>query len=278
MSASFATAEGLRTVLCRLQDLEDHGHWAWRTDPEAARLMAYTVRRYRPLARKHQCEPDDSAVAAFEAMRTRAVRCAEDPWAVVTRAVQLSLVAELRAAGLMCSPAQARRPVLREHHDARRFSEYDTDPTSFHPLLQAMSIPVSTNPPEGPHPTTAFEALDQCISLFVALGWAENDATCALDYISSRVMETGDRMTAHAALRRDEVGRACLDLSRSQWATILRLILGDPGKDYRNTRAGHGILLLLLTDYPLIELLSDDALVFEISNAAPKIARKLTHA
>lgn len=274
MTSSFATTEGLRAVLCRLQELEDHGHWAWRTDPEAERLMAYTVRRYRPLAHKHHCEPEDSAVAAFEAMRTRAVRNAQDPWAVVTRAVQVSLIAEERAAGLLCSPAQARRPTLRERHDARRFSEYDTDLTNFHPLLQAMSIPVSTRPPEGPHPTTAFEALNQTISLFIAMGWAEADAFCALDYISSRLMEAGDRMTAHAALRRDEVGRACLDLSRSQWATILRITLGDPGTDYRSTRAGYGLLLLLLTDHPLIELLADDALVYEISNAAPAIARR----
>lgn len=275
MSASFATPEGLRSVLCRLKDLEDHGHWAWRTDPEAERLMAYTVRRYRPLANRHRCEPEDSAVAAFEAMRTTAVRCAEDPWAVVTRAVQVSLIAEERAAGLLCSPAQARRQLVREHHDARRFSEYDTDLTSFHPLLRAVGEPEDGEAPEGPHPTTAFEALDQCISLFVALGWADNTATCALDYISSQLMKTGDRTTAHAALRRDEIGRAFLDLSRSSWATLLRLTLGDPGVDYRNTRAGHGLLVLLLTDHPLIELLADDALVYEITNAAPRIARRI---
>lgn len=275
MSGSFATAEGLRTLLCRLQDLEDHGHWAWRTDPEAARLMAFTIRRYRPLAHKHQCEPEDSAVAAFEAMRTRAVRCAEDPWAVITRAVQLSLIAEQRAAGLLCAPAQARRELAKAHHDARRFCEYDGDVTTFHPMLRALNQPANTRPPEGPHPTTALEALDQAIALFIALGWAENTATCTLDYISGRLMETGDRMTAHAALRRDEIGRAFLDLPRSSWATVLRLVLGDPGIDYRNTRAGYGLLLLLLTDHPVIELLADDALVYEITNAAPHLARRI---
>ena len=275
MNASFATTEGLRSVLYRLQDLEDHGHWAWRTDPEAARLMAFTIRRYRPLAHKHHCAPEDSAVAAFEAMRTRAVRCADDPWAVVTRAVQLSLIAEDRAAGLLCSPAQARRELLRQHHDARRFCEYDIDVTAFHPLLRAMAEHANAEPPLGPHPTTALEALDQTISLFIALGWAENIATCALDYICGRLMETGDRMTAHAALRRDEIGRAFLDLSRSSWATLLRLTLGDPGMDYRNTRAGHGLLLLLLTDHPLIELIADEALVYEITHSAPHVARRV---
>ena len=34
---------------------------------------------------------------------------ADDPWAVITRAVQVSLIAEERAAGLLCSTAQARR-------------------------------------------------------------------------------------------------------------------------------------------------------------------------
>ena len=109
MSASFATPEGLRAVLERLHDRESAGYWGWRQDREAERLMQFTIRRYRSLARNHHCEPEDSAYAAFEAMRTRAVRCADDPWAVITRAVQVSLIAEERAAGLLCSTAQARR-------------------------------------------------------------------------------------------------------------------------------------------------------------------------
>ena len=108
MSASFATPEGLRSLLQRLHDRESVGYWAWRHDPEAERLMQFTIRKYRSLARTHNCEPQDSAYAAFEAMRTRAVRCADDPWAVITRAVQVSLIAEERAAGLLCSTAQER--------------------------------------------------------------------------------------------------------------------------------------------------------------------------
>ena len=74
MSASFATPEGLRAVLERLHDRERVGFWGWRQDREAERLMQFTIRKYRSLARTHHCEPEDSAYAAFEAMRTRAVR------------------------------------------------------------------------------------------------------------------------------------------------------------------------------------------------------------
>ena len=108
MNASFATAEGLRHLLQRLHDLDSVGYWSWRTDPEAEQLMRFTIRKYRWLAINHHCEPEDSAYAAFEAMRTRAVRMAEDPWAVVTRAVQVSLIAEERANGLaLLEPASS---------------------------------------------------------------------------------------------------------------------------------------------------------------------------
>ena len=52
---------------------------------------------------------DADASAAFEAMRTPATRRADDPWAVVTRAVQVTCIAEERGNGLLCSPHQARR-------------------------------------------------------------------------------------------------------------------------------------------------------------------------
>ena len=197
MNASFTSPEGLRAVLVRLHERDSRGYWGWRQDPEAERLMKYTIRKYGSLARTHHCEPEDSAYAAFEAMRTRAVRCADDPWAVITRAVQVSLIAEERAAGLLCSSAQARRREVMQHHDARRFGE---DETGFLELLAQSRAPspAAPAPVAAPThsrarsgPTTASEALNLVISMFVALGWPPNSATCALDYISHAA--DGDR-------------------------------------------------------------------------------------
>ena len=47
MNASFTTPEGLRTILVRLHELDSRGYWGWHQDPEATRLMQYTIRKYR---------------------------------------------------------------------------------------------------------------------------------------------------------------------------------------------------------------------------------------
>ncbi|MCB0907921.1 MAG: serine/arginine repetitive matrix protein 2, partial [Nocardioidaceae bacterium] len=202
------------------------------------------------------------------------------PWAVVTRAVQVSLVAEERAAGLLCSTAQARRRETRDRHDARRFSEYETDVVEFHPVFRTAAAPDGIGDDEpaadagGSRLTTVAEAADRLIALFVALGWADNTVTCAVDYICSRLMESRNRAAAHSLLRRDQVGRAFLDLDRSSWSTLLRLVLGNPEPGQRGTRAGHGLLALFLCGHPVAEFLADDALVREISESAPAIARR----
>ena len=112
---------------------QDHG--AWRHDAEAAALMGHVVRRYAKLARKHGLDPWDAAAAAFDAMRSSAVRNAEDPWAVVTRAVQVTLIAEERANGLLCSVYQARRPEFSSFHDPERFSDRENPLSDYHPAL-----------------------------------------------------------------------------------------------------------------------------------------------
>jgi hypothetical protein len=230
---------------------------------------------------KHRCEPEDSATAAFEALRSAAVRNAQDPWAVVTRAVQVTLIAEERANGLLCAAAQARRAHISRHHDARRFSEYETDLLEFHPALRTNpEEPAADEPGESGEksPTGAFEAVDLAIALFCSLGWPLNTATCTLDYIAARLIECGSRQTAHAMLRRDHSARALLDLDRRAWSTLLRLTLGTPNPDQCFTASGHGLLLRLLIGDPIIELLADDRLVLEISRSAPRLIRTGTAA
>jgi hypothetical protein len=294
MTTTFETAEGLRETLHRLHTLDTADQPSWRDDPEAEELMRFSIDKYRSLARTHHCEPDDAAYAAFDAMRTRAVRNADDPWAVVTRAVQVSLIAEERATALLCSTAQARRRVMRGHHDARRFCEYENDVLEYHPALRAPApdqtpaVPSHTNladleptdPVDSPsyasraRCTTPIEATDMVIALFACLGWPASTITCAIDYISSRLSESKTRAAAHSLLRRDEAGRATLDLDRRAWSTLLRLVLGSPEPTLQHTRAGHGLLLLFLCGYTAAELLTDDALVLEISQTAPTPARR----
>lgn len=277
-SPGFATAEGLRSLLNRL---EAAGPGGWRSDPDAGELLSYTIRRYRPLAARHRCAPEDSAVAAFEALRTPAVRLAQNPWAVVTRAVQVTLIAEERAEGLLCSPGQARRPRVSRYHDARRFSEYETDLAEFHPALRTH-LPEpdgdidNANADEDP-PTRALEAIDLAIALFVALGWPLNTTTCALDYIAARLVECGSRQTTHAMLRRDHSARALLDLDRRAWSTLLRLTLGNPNPNLTHTSLGRGVLLRLLIGESVTDLLANDTLVYEISRSAPRLIRTTDH-
>ncbi|WP_244928515.1 serine/arginine repetitive matrix protein 2 [Nocardioides sp. W7] len=261
MTHSFTTAQGLRRLLVRLRATGPH---AWEHDAEARELMLFATRKYQALSIKHHCDPAIGAAAAFEAMRTYAVRTADDPWAVVTQAVKVSLIAEERAEGLLCSPDRARRPEVSRHHDVRRFSDTEADLVNLLPSLAVAPIDTEETPPTG-----AFEAVETVIDLFTALGWPRDTATCALDYIAARLIESGNRTTTHAALRRDHTARALLDLDRDAWATLLRVVLGNPNPDEAWTADGHGLLLRLLIGHPVTEVLDDDLLVLEIADTAP---------
>ncbi|MER6974473.1 serine/arginine repetitive matrix protein 2 [Nocardioides sp. NPDC057767] len=130
---SFVDSEGLRSLLFRLYGA---GPDAWRDDPEVAELMAYTMEKYGALARRHGFEPADAAAAAYEVLRTRPVRKAEDPWAVVTHAVQITMIAEDRAAGLLCSEARVRKADLAGFHDAQRLSDREHSLADYHLAFQ----------------------------------------------------------------------------------------------------------------------------------------------
>lgn len=52
-------------------------------------------------------------------------------------------------------------------------------------------------------------------------------------------------------------------------------MLGCPEPEYRFTRAGHGLLTLFMCGYEVTEFLADDDLILEISQTAPKTARRI---
>lgn len=264
--AAFESPEGLRELLHRLA-AQDHG--AWRRDSEAAALMGYVVKRYAKLARKHGLDPWDAAGAAFDAMRSTSVRNAEDPWAVVTRAVQVTLIAEERANGLLCSVYQARRPEFSSFHDPERFSDRENPLSDYHPAFRVESTGDSPNDNGSRDSAGIGEAIENAVALLTLLGWPRTPARTALEYICARLSEVPSRATAWESLRRDVHGRTLLDLSSASWNGLLRAILGNPEPEVARTTAGRGILLRLLIGEPLRSLLADDDLVLAVSLAAP---------
>lgn len=260
----FESSEGLRELLKRLA-AQDHG--AWRHDRQAAALMAHVVKRYAKLARKHGLDPWDAAAAAFDAMRLPSVRNADDPWAVVTRAVQVTLIAEERANGLLCSVYQARRPEFSSFHDPERFSDRENPLSDYHPALRVESI--EDDGDELLEGAGIVEAIENAIAFMTLLGWPRTPARTAMEYICARLSEVPSRATAWESLRRDVHGRTLLDLSSASWNGLLRAVLGNPEPEVARTTAGRGVLLRLLIGEPLRSLLADDDLVLAVSLAAP---------
>ena len=267
----FTSPEGLRDLLVRLHEA---GPGAWRDDPEAADLMSYTITKYVGLARYHHQEPEDAATAAYEAMLTSSVRTADNPWAVVTQAVQTTLIAEERATGLLCSTVKARRSSFTAFlHDAVRFGEQDYPLPEFHPALEA---PPLTQLDEGPG-TRAYAAAERVIAILVSFGWPQGTAEATLEYICSRLIDSGSRPTAHLSLRRDPTALAVLDLDQRCWTTTLRLVLGSPNPELAQTRAGQGLLQQLTLGYTIRELLDDDRIVRALASTADGFVRSLSH-
>lgn len=262
---AFASSEGLRALLVRLHEA---GPGAWRTDPEAAELMRFTACRYGALARKFDLEPEDAAVAAFEAMLNESTRTANDPWAVVTVAVRITLIAEQRAHGLLTSTERARRPQYSVFHDAERFSDRENELTEYHHAFQTLPSDES----EAVESTDAGRAVEYTITLMVLLGWDEDTARGGIEYVCSRLLDYGDRAAAYDGLRRDKSARALLDLPHASWIAMLRIVLGHPTATGANGR--RGTLVRLLIGEGLTDLLSDDDLVLTVALANPERDRQ----
>lgn len=262
----FEESEGLRVLLTRLHA---QGQGAWRDDPEAAALMRHAADRYAALARKHGLDPWEAAAAAFDAMRTPSVRRAEDPWAMVTRAVQVTCIFEERANGLLCSVHQARRPQYSAFHDAERFSDRENPLTDYHAAFHVHDTTEAAEPASG-GTAGVTGAVEDTIALFTLLGWPATVARAGVEYVGARLAEASSRTSAFEALRRDYHARALLDLPGSSWLAMLRVVLGNPDPDLTHTAAGRGVLLRLLVGEPLRALLSDDDLLAEVVLSAPE--------
>lgn len=262
--ADFRTSEGLRVLLHQLH------HSGWRDDPQAAALMVYAADKYAPLARKHGLDAWEAASAAFDVMRTSAARCADDPWAVITHAVQITCIYEARAQGLMCSVHQARRAHVSAHHDPERFSDRETPLYEYHPAFHLTDPTGIADDPVDSSTDARVEAMvADAISLFVLLGWPEPTARAGIEHVTTTLARIGTRRGTFEALRRDKHARALLDIPASSWSCLLRVLLGHPDPAYAITTTGRGVLLRLLLGDTVTTLLADDQLVATIAGAVP---------
>jgi hypothetical protein len=269
----YRTSEGLRALLRRLHRV---GVDTWEHDTVAAQLMTFAAEKYAALARRHGLDPWEAASAAFDVMRTKAARRADDPWAVITHAVRITCIAEERAQGLLCSVHQARRPHVSAFHDPERFSDRDNPLTDYHPAFQiadhADLIGVGDDEravTPGATVTSASSAVDDSVRFLVLLGWAPESARAGVEHVCTALAKAGSRQTAYESLRRDRHARALLDVPARSWSVLLRTLLGNPHSAYAATSAGRGVLLRLLIGETLPILLRDDDLVLAVSLAAP---------
>ena len=268
----YRSSEGLRALLNRLHAA---GRGAWEQDPVAAELMAFAAEKYAALAHKHHLDPWEAASAAFDVMRTKAARAADDPWAVVTHAVRITCIAEERGQGLLCSTHQARRPRYSVFHDPERLSDRENPLDDYHPAFQILDMhdgeddaPAEVDH-EGSGVTSAGAAVEDTITLLALLGWPVGTARAAAEHVCAALTRVGNRHTAYETLRRDKHARALLDLPSRSWAVLLRALLGSPSPELAASGAGRGILLRLLIGETLPVLLRDDDLVLTVSLAAP---------
>jgi hypothetical protein len=218
--------------------------------------LAYTIDRYAPLARSWHRDPSEAASAAFLAMRHDGVRQAADPWAVVTRAVQVSLSAENHAERHLISTEKARRTQHAEQDIPVRAGEL-TDTLTFaalDPAQEPRTEPVITN----------------ATALLELLGWPQLVAGAVVEYVAGRLTDAGSIPAAYEMLRRDAAIRVQLDLDRHAWKGLLGVLLGSRPQPGRPTRKG--VLARLLLGESVRELLDDTDLVRAVLASRPHAA------
>lgn len=257
---AFTSSAGLRALLDRLHDT---GPGAWRHDPDANALLAHTIDRYAPLARTWHRDPSEAATAAFLAMRHDGVRRAADPWAVVTRAVQVSLSAENHADRHLTSTEKARRSQHANLDAPLRAGDY-TD------TLTAQAADFDTYSGTEPVDGGGIEpVIADATMLLRLLGWPEQVAATVVEYVAARLADAGSITAAYETLRRDIAIRVQLDLDGMAWTALVSALLGGRPQPGRPTCKG--VLARLLLGDTIRDLLDDNALVRSVITALPTL-------
>ncbi|WP_250646130.1 exopolyphosphatase [Microbacterium tenebrionis] len=207
------------------------------------------------------------ASMAFEVMLAPSTRNAGNPWAVVTHAVQITCLAEARAAGLLVATSKARRtPRIAGFHDAVRFAERE-GLTDYHPAFAVAADNDDPEPGEDDGQLTA--VLSEVVGLFVSAGWdAALVADCVV-HVAYRLADLPSRSRAVEVLRRDRTVPVLLGLPPRSWTALLRIVLGHPAAKHSGTPTGDGLLLRLLSGELPDRLRDDDTLRDAIRAANP---------
>lgn len=260
----FESPEGLRALLFRLHE---SGPGSWRGDRDAAELMRYAAIKYRRLARKHGLDAWEVASAAFEVMLAPSVRNAQNPWAVVTRAVQITCIAEVRAAGLLVSTGKVRHTArIAGLHDALRFAERERL-TDYHPAF--ASNPDDDDSDASEDQSRVAAALSNAVEIFASTGWDAVLAADCVEHVAYRLADLSSRARAVEVLRRDRTVPVLLGLPPRSWSALLRIVLGHPDPKHAGTPVGDGVLRRLLSGESVDVLRGDDALMETIRAARP---------
>lgn len=261
-SSSFESPEGLRSLLTRLHGA---GPGAWRGDREAAELMRYTATKYQPLARKHGLDAWEVASAAFEVMLAPSTRNAGHPWAVVTRAVQITCHAETRASGMLTSASKVRHTArIIGFHDAVRFAERERL-ADYHPAFTHYD----GDPDESEHEVRVAALLSATVALFESAGWDAALVAECVEHVAYRLADLSSRQRGVEVLRRDRGIPTLLEIPPRSWSALLRIVLGHPDPKHMGTPIGDGVLLRLLNGETLDALRDDEALMKMIRAANP---------
>ncbi len=263
-SHGFESPEGLRALLIRLHGA---GRGAWQGDREAAELMRYAAVRYQRLARRYGLDAWEVSSMAFEVMLAPSTRNAENPWAVVTRAVQISCGIEVRAAGLLMATSKARRMSrIAGFHDAVRFADRE-GLADYHPAFAVTSDDDDPEPGEDDGPVVA--VLSEVVALFVSAGWDAALVAECVEQVAYRLADLPSRSRAVEVLRRDRTVPVLLGVPPRSWTALVRIVLGHPDPKHLDTPTGDGVLLRLLSGELADCLRNDDALRAAIRAANP---------
>lgn len=263
-SRGFESPEGLRALLIRLHEA---GPGSWQSDREAAELMRYAAVRYQRLARRYGLDAWEVASMAFEVMLAPSTRNAGNPWAVVTRAVQISCGVEVRAAGLLVATSRARRtPRIAGFHDAVRFADRE-GLAEYHPAFAVT--PDDDGPESGEDDGPVAAVLSEVVALFELEGWDAALVAAFVEHVVYRLADLPSRSRAVEVLRRDRTVPVLLGLPPRSWTALLRIVLGHPAAKHIGTPTGNGVLLRLLRGEPPDCLRNDSDLRDAIRAAKP---------
>lgn len=246
---AFASPDGLRAVLVRLAR-RDAGGWS---SPVGTELLRFAQRRYAPLARSWGRPVEDVAAAAFEVMRLASTVRARDPWAVVTRAVELSLAADAHAERMLISPEHARRPDRRPEVMPARTGEH----------TEALTALAPAPPPEP----GADRLVSTCTVVLAVAGWPVDLASDVTWWLADRIADLGSQASALDVLRRDALMPRRFGLTGEQWVTLLYLLIGTP------TSGDPGLIVRVLVGEPISLLLADAGLLEAAATACPALER-----